>query len=194
MTAGACPTRDEDDVAGGGCRGAQHKGAAHGPHHAVYESVLPQNGLLDLGGKARKAAQVLLLYIGSALGEQAVLLHIPQHLAAVFQRGGGGIVLGLELGVLLPQQLVQPLLLFQKRRVQVGQGTAAGRLGRGSAGGGLELAPGAEYAVHQAFPVIGVCHKAFPPCSGFSSSIVEFGAFCKERVAIKGKVRDTIIK
>lgn len=95
-----------------------------------------------LGGKAFKAAQVLRLHVGGAPGQQAFVLHVPQHLAAAFQRGGGGIALGFELGVLLLQQLVQPFLLFQKRRVQVGQGGAAACFGCRSAGGGLESAPG----------------------------------------------------
>ena len=159
MPACACPACEQDDVAGGGGFGAQHKGAAHGPHHAVHKSILPQHRLLDLGGKAFKAAQVLRLHVAGAPGQQAFVLHVPQHLAAAFQRGGGGIALGFELGVLLLQQLVQPFLLFQKRRVQVGQGGAAACFGCRSAGGGLESAPRAEHAVHQTFPIIGVCHK-----------------------------------
>ena len=159
MPACACPACEQDDVAGGGGFGAQHKGAAHGPHHAVYKSILPQHRLPDLGGKAFKAAQVLRLHVGGAPGQQAFVLHVPQHLAAAFQRGGGGIALGFELGVLLLQQLVQPFLLFQKRRVQVRQGGAAACFGCRSAGGGLESAPRAEHAVHQTFPIIGVCHK-----------------------------------
>ena len=159
MPACACPACEQDDVVGGGGFGAQHKGAAHGPHHAVHKSILPQHRLPDLGGKAFKAAQVLRLHVGGAPGQQAFVLHVPQHLAAAFQRGGGGIALGFELGVLLLQQLVQPFLLFQKRRVQVGQGGAAACFGCRSAGGGLESAPRAEHAVHQTFPIIGVCHK-----------------------------------
>ena len=159
MPACACPACEQDDVAGGGGFGAKHKGAAHGPHHAVHKSILPQHRLFDLGGKAFKAAQVLRLHVGGAPGQQAFVLHVPQHLAAAFQRGGGGIALGFELGVLLLQQLVQPFLLFQKRRVQVRQGGAAACFGCRSAGGGLESAPRAEHAVHQTFPIIGVCHK-----------------------------------
>ena len=159
MPACACPACEQDDVAGGGGFGAQHKGAAHGPHHAVHKSILPQHRLLDLGSKAFKAAQVLRLHVGGAPGQQAFVLHVPQHLAAAFQRGGGGIALGFELGVLLLQQLIQPFLLFQKRRVQVRQGGAAACFGCRSAGGGLESAPRAEHAVHQTFPIIGVCHK-----------------------------------
>ena len=159
MPACACPACEQNDVAGSGGFGAKHKGAAHGPHHAVHKSILPQHRLLDLGGKAFKAAQVLRLHVGGAPGQQAFVLHVPQHLAAAFQRGGGGIALGPELGVLLLQQLVQPFLLFQKRRVQVRQGGAAACFGCRSAGGGLESAPRAEHAVHQTFPIIGVCHK-----------------------------------
>ena len=159
MPACACPACEQDDVAGGGGFGAQHKGAAHGPHHTVHKSILPQHRLLDLGGKAFKAAQMFRLHVGGAPGQQAFVLHVPQHLAAAFQRGGGGIALGFELGVLLLQQLVQPFLLFQKRRVQVRQGGAAACFGYRSAGGGLESAPRAEHAVHQTFPIIGVCHK-----------------------------------
>ena len=45
MPACACPACEQNDVAGGGGFGAQHKGAAHGPHHAVYKSILPQHRL-----------------------------------------------------------------------------------------------------------------------------------------------------
>ena len=62
------------------------KGAARGPPHAVHKSILPQHRLLDLGGKAFKAAQVLRLHVGGAPGQQAFVLHVPQHLTAVFQR------------------------------------------------------------------------------------------------------------
>lgn len=77
MPACACPACEQDDVAGGGGFGAQHKGAAHGPHHAVHKSILPQHRLPDLGGKAFKAAQVLRLHVGSAPGQQAFVLHVP---------------------------------------------------------------------------------------------------------------------
>ena len=81
-----------------GVASAKHKGAAHGPHHAVHKSILPKHRLLDLSDKAFKAAQVLRLHVGGAPGQQAFVLHVPQHLAAAFQRGGGGFCLLLHTG------------------------------------------------------------------------------------------------
>ena len=142
MPACACPACEQDDVAGGGGLGAQHKGAAHGPHHAVYKSILPSTVCLTSAARPSKLPRCSGFTSVVPPGQQAFVLHVPQHLAAAFQRGGGGIALGFELGVLLLQQLVQPFLLFQKRRVQVRQGGAAACFGCRSAGGGLESAPG----------------------------------------------------
>ena len=155
----------QDHVAGGCALGAQHKGAAHCPHHAVHKSVLPEDGLFYLSGKAFKAAQLLRLCVCRALGQQAVRFHIPQHLAAVLQRRLHPCILRLQPGVLLLQQFVQLLLLFQQRRVQVRQAAARRFFGlqlfrlrlRAAE---LQFAARAEHAVHQAFPIIGVCHGA----------------------------------
>ena len=64
---------------------------------------------------------MLRLRVGGAFGQQAVILHVPQHLTAVFQRRLGVGILLFQLGILLFQQLVQLFLLFQKGRVQVRQ-------------------------------------------------------------------------
>ena len=106
------------------CRalGAQHKGPAHGAHHAVHKGILPENGLFHLGGKALKAAKVLCGHIGSALGKQAVRFHIPQHLAAVLQSRLHRSVLRFQLGVLFFEQGIQLLLVFQQSSVQVRHG------------------------------------------------------------------------
>ena len=45
----------------------------------------------------------------------------------------------------------------------------------------LQFAARAEHAVHQAFPIIGVCHGAAPPSVLFSSSIVNCAAVCKHQ-------------
>ena len=106
------------------CRalGAQHKGPAHGAHHAVHKGILPEDGLFHLGGKALKAAKVLCGHIGSALGKQAVRFHIPQHLAAVLQSRLHRSVLRFQLGVLFFEQGIQLLLVFQQSSVQVRHG------------------------------------------------------------------------
>ena len=155
----------QDHIAGGCALGAQHKGAAHGPHHAVHKSVLPKDGLFYLGGKAFKAAQLLRFCVCRALGQQAVRFHVPQHLAAVLQRRLHPGILRLQPGVLLLQQFVQLLLLFQQRRVQVRQAAARRFFGLRLfrlrlCTAELQFAARAEHAVHQAFPIIGVCHGA----------------------------------
>ena len=94
-------TPQQDHIAGGCALGAQHKGAAHGPHHAVHKGILPKDGLFHLGGKAFKAAQLLRLCVCRALGQQTVCFHIPQHLAAVLQRRLHPGILRLQPGVLL---------------------------------------------------------------------------------------------
>ena len=155
----------QDHIAGGCALGAQHKGAAHGPHHAVYKGILPEDGLFHLGSKALKAAQLLRFCVCRALGQQAVRFHVPQHLAAVLQRRLHPGILRLQPGILLFQQFVQLLLLFQQRRVQIRQAAACRFFGlrlfrlrlRAAE---LQFAARAEHAVHQAFPIIGVCHGA----------------------------------
>ena len=145
------------------CRvlGAQHKGPAHGAHHAVHKGILPEDGLFHLGGKALKAAKVLCGHIGSALGKQAVRFHIPQHLAAVLQSRLHCSVLRFQLGVLFFEQGIQLLLVFQQGSVQVrhcgrfGLWRFAFRLGRAAK---ARLSPCAEHTVHKVFPIVGICH------------------------------------
>ena len=145
------------------CRalGAQHKGPAHGAHHAVHKGILPENGLFHLGGKALKAAKVLCGHIGSALGKQAVRFHIPQHLAAVLQSRLHRSVLRFQLGVLFFEQGIQLLLVFQQGSVQVrhcgrfGLWRFAFRLGGAAK---ARLSPCAEHTVHKVFPIVGICH------------------------------------
>ena len=81
----------------------------------------PSTVFFDLGRQPFKAAQMLRLRVGGAFGQQAVILHVPQHLTAVFQRRLGVGILLFQLGILLFQQLVQLFLLLQKGRVQVRQ-------------------------------------------------------------------------
>jgi len=161
-------TPQQDHIAGGCALGAQHKGAAHGPHHAVYKGILPEDGLFYLGGKAFKAAQLLRLCVCRALGQQTIRFHVPQHLAAVLQRCLHPGILRLQPGILLFQQFVQLLLLFQQRRVQIRQAAACRFFGLRLfrlrlCTAELQFAARAEHAVHQAFPIIGVCHGAAPP-------------------------------
>ena len=171
-------TPQQDHVAGGCALGAQHKGAAHCPHHAVHKGILPKDSLFYLGGKALKAAQLLRLCVCRALGQQTVRFHIPQHLAAVLQRRLHPGILRFQPGILLLQQFVQPLLLLQQRRVQVRQAAARRFFGLRLCAAELQSAARAEHAVHQAFPIIGICHgAALHRC--FSSSIVNCAAFCK---------------
>lgn len=158
-------TPQQDHIAGGCSLGAQHKGAAHRPHHAVHKGILPEDGLFHLGGKAFKAAQLLRLCVCRALGKQTVCFHIPQHLTAVLQRRLHPGILRFQPGVLLLQHFVQPLLLFQQRRVQVRQAVARRFFGLRLfrlrlCAAELQFAARAEHAVHQAFPIIGVCHGA----------------------------------
>ena len=173
----------QDHIAGGCALGAQHKGAAHCPHHAVRKGILPEDGLFYLGGKALKAAQLLRLCVCRALGQQAVCFHIPQHLAAVLQRRLHPGILRFQPGVLLLEHFVQLLLLFQQRRIQIRQAAARRFFGLRLfrlrlCAAELQFAARAEHAVHQAFPIIGICHgAALHRC--FSSSIVNCAAFCK---------------
>ena len=155
----------QDHVAGGCALGAQHKGAAHGPHHAVYKGILPEDSLFHLGSKALKTAQLLRLCVCRALSQQAVRFHISQHPAAVLQRRLHPGILRLQPGVLPLQQFVQLLLLFQQRRVQIRQAAARRFFGLRLfrlrlCTAELQFAARAEHAVHQAFPIIGVCHGA----------------------------------
>ena len=106
------------------CRalGAQHKGPAHGAHHAVHKGILPQHGLFYLGGKALKAAQLLGGQVCCTFGKQAVGFHIPQHLTAVLQCRLHRVILRFELGILFFGQGIQLLLVFQQGSVQVRHG------------------------------------------------------------------------
>ena len=168
----------QDHIAGGCALGAQHKGAAHCPHHAVHKGILPKDSLFYLGGKALKAAQLLRLCVRRALCQQAVCFHIPQHLAAVLQRRLHPGILRFQPGVLLLEHFVQLLLLFQQRCVQIRQAAARRFFGLRLCAAELQFAARAEHAVHQAFPIIGICHgAALHRC--FSSSIVNCAAFCK---------------
>ena len=119
MPSGACTSADQDHIACRRALSAQHKGPAHGAHHAVHKGILPENGLFHLGGKALKAAKVLCGHIGSALGKQAVGFHIPQHLAAVLQSRLHLRVLRFQLGILFFEQGIQLLLVFQQGSIQV---------------------------------------------------------------------------
>ena len=112
----------QDHVAGGCALGAQHKGAAHCPHHAVHKGILPKDSLFYLGGKALKAAQLLCGQVCRAFGKQAVGFHIPQHLAAVLQCRLHRVILRSELSILLFEQGIQLLLVFQQSSVQVRHG------------------------------------------------------------------------
>ena len=167
-----CPA-DEDHVACRRALGAQHKGAPHGAHYAFHKGILPEDALFHLGGKALKAAQLFRRHIGGAFGQQAVGLHVPQHPAAVFQRRLRGGVLGLELGVLLFQQLVQLALVLLQCGVQVRQGAACGlcglRLLPRLCAAEFELAARAEHTVHKGFPIIGICHTDALRLCRFSS-------------------------
>ena len=158
---GACTSADQDHIACCRALGAQHKGPAHGAHHAVHKGILPENGLFHLGGKALKAAKVLCGHIGSALGKQAVRFHIPQHLAAVLQSRLHRSVLRFQLGVLFFEQGIQLLLVFQQGSIQVrhcgrfGLWRFAFRLGGAAK---ARLSPCAEHTVHKVFPIVGICH------------------------------------
>ena len=125
----------------------------------MARTTLPEDGLFHLGGKAFKAAQMLGGHIGGALCQQAVLLHIPHKAAGVVQRRAGGGVLLFQAGILLPEQFIQLLLIFQQCGVQVCQGGSTRlcfRPGRAAA----EARPPAraEHAVHKVFPIVGICH------------------------------------
>ena len=161
VPSGACTSADQDHIACRRALSAQHKGPAHGAHHAVHKGILPENGLFHLGGKALKAAKVLCGHIGSALGKQAVRFHIPQHLAAVLQSRLHLRVLRFQLGILFFEQGIQLLLVFQQGSVQVrhcgrfGLWRFAFRLGRAAK---ARLSPCAEHTVHKVFPIVGICH------------------------------------
>ena len=156
---GAGAAAQQDDVPGGGRFGAQHKGAAHGADDRVHKGVLPQHGLPDFVGQPLEAAQMFGFHVGGAFGQQAVILHVPQHPAAVGQCGLGGGVLRLQLGRLGLEHRIQLLLLFQKRRVQVVQSAVWLLPGfGGGAGGGFEFAARPEDSIHQGLPIICICH------------------------------------
>ena len=122
---------------------------------------------------------MLRLRVGGAFGQQAVILHVPQHLTAVFQRRlGVGIllfqlgILLFQLGILLFQQLVQLFLLLQKGRIQVRQSTGLCLCVRLRSSGTKFHAPAcAEYAVHKGFPIVGICHCAALPAVFFQYSV-----------------------
>ena len=175
VAAGARRPPQQDHVARLLAVGPQHKGPAHGPNQGVHIVVLAQHRLLDLGGQPLEAAQLRRRDVRRALGQQAVGLHVPQQLAAFFQRLPCGGVLPPQGFVLLFQQLVQRLLLLQQGFVQVrslGPGGGAGGLGGSRFGPGLFGRPGllfgraagahppsrAEHTVHQAFPIVVVTH------------------------------------
>ena len=147
-------TAEEDDVPSRRRLCPQHKGAAHGPHDPVHEGVLPQHRLFHLSGQPLEAAQMLLPHLCRALGQQAVGLHLFQHLPALGKR-----LLrraAPQRGVLLFEHLIEFFLLLKKSRVQVGQAGFLRRLLHIIA----QLSSRAEHSVHQALPIIGVSHCA----------------------------------
>ena len=157
VPSGPAPAGQQNDVPRCGRLGPQHERTPHGPHHAVHKGVLPEDRLFHLGGKALKAAQMLRLDVGGPFGQQTVIFHILQHFAAVGKGRFGGGILRFQLGRLRFQQFVQLFLLFQQGRVQVRQGAAG--LGLWFGGQGLEFSTRAEHTVHQAFPIVCVCHR-----------------------------------
>ena len=183
MPSGARPAADEDHVPGGGALGAQHKGTAHGTHYAVHKSVLPEDGLFHLGGKALKAAQMLGRHIGRSLCQQAVILHIPHKPPGVIQRRAGGRVLLFQAGILLLEQFIQLLLIFQQCGVQVCRGGST-RLCFRSGRAAAEARPPAraEHAVHKVFPIVGICH-------GFALRRIVFFQYRAGRCGLQGEGR-----
>ena len=164
MPPGAAAARDQDHVPGPGRLHPQHKGPAHGPHQLVHKLVLPQHRLFHLGCQPLEAAQVLGRGVGGAFSQEAVSLHILEHLAALGQGFLGGVVLLFQLGVLGPQQLVQGFLLFQQGFIQIGQ-VGRGLLRLRFLGGrtaGADPPPCAEHIVHQTFPVVVITHSCLP--------------------------------
>ena len=166
-------TPEQDDVPGRGGLRPQHERPAHGPHDAVHEGVLPQHRLFHLSGQPLEAAQMLLPHLCRALGQQAVGLHLLQHLPALGKRLLRRVAP--QRGVLLFEHLIEFFLLFKKSRVQVGQAGFLRRLLHIIA----QLSSRAEHSVHQALPIVGVSHCA---ClrPAFFSSIVYFAPFCKK--------------
>ena len=94
-------------------------------------------------------------------GKQAVGFHIPQHLAAVLQYRLHGVILRSELGILLFEQGIQLLLVFQQGSVQVRHRRGPGFLRLCLRLGGAAKArpaPCTEHTVHKVFPIVGICH------------------------------------
>ena len=157
MPACACPACEQDDVAGGGGFGARTKGRRMARTTLSTKASCPSTVCLTSAARPSKLPRCSGFTSVVPLASRPSSSMSRSIWAAAFQRGGGGIALGFELGVLLLQQLVQPFLLFQKRRVQVGQGGAAACFGCRSAGAALNLPPGrtrrsSDFPNHRCMP------------------------------------------
>ena len=146
-------TAEQDDVPGRRGLRPQHEGPAHRPHDAVHEGVLPQHRLFHLSGQPFEAAQMLLSDFGGAFGQQAVGLHILEHLPALGQRLLCGV--SAQLGVLFFQHFVQLFLLLEQGCAPIGQ---AGLFRRRFLRIKAQFSSRAEHSVHQVLPIVGVCH------------------------------------
>ena len=169
---GARAAAQQHHIAGRRGFRAQHKGAAHGPRHALHKGVLPEDRLFYLIGQPLKAAQMLWLRVCRALGQQTVFFQIPQHFAAVFQRRLCGGVLPFQGRILLFEHFIQLFLPGQQGCVPIRQRAVLRffrflRFGLGRLRRALrefELAARAKHAVHQAFPIVGICHSCLRVC------------------------------
>ena len=115
---------------------------------------------------------MLWLRVCRALGQQTVFFQIPQHFAAVFQRRLCGGILPFQGRILLFEQFIQLFLPGQQGCVPIRQRAilrffrflrfGLGRLRRALRE--FELAARAKHAVHQAFPIVGICHSCLRVC------------------------------
>ncbi len=181
MPACACPACEQDDVAGGGGFGAQHKGAAHGPHHAVHKSILPQHRLLDLGGKAFKLprcsgfASVVPLASRPSSSMSRSIWRLLSSAAAVAS------LWVLSWAFCCFNSSSSRFCCSRSAAFRSGRAALPPVLGAEAPGAALNLPPGPNT------PFIRLSQSSvyaikLPSVQCFSFSIVESGTFCKERV------------
>ena len=167
------------------CRalGAQHKGPAHGAHHAVHKGILPENGLFSPRRQGPQSCQDALRSHRQCPLASRPSASISRSIWRLSSRADcTAVILRFQLGILLFEQGIQLLLVFQQGSVQVRHcGGPFGLLAASPSGWavppkrGLPPAPNTPFI---RFSQSSVYAMVCPPFLSFSSSIVYPDRFC----------------
>ena len=138
---GAGAAAQQDDVPGRRRLGAQHEGAAHGPDdRCSTKASCPSTVCRTSSASPSKLPRCSGFRVRGALGQQPVVLHVPQHPAAVGQRGLGGGVLRLAAGPDWAFSIASSFFCCSsRRRVQVVQAAVAACRASAAGAGGCRL-------------------------------------------------------